>query len=68
MKKVLVTGGAGFVGYALSKVLLKKGYEVSVLDNLSIGKEAKISPYVNFLGGDIRAMDNIKDENYKLGK
>ncbi len=65
MKKVLVTGGAGFVGYALSKVLLKKGYEVSVLDNLSIGKEAKISPYVNFLGGDIRAMDNIKDENYK---
>ena len=64
MKKVLITGGAGFVGYALSKALLKKEYEVSVVDNLSIGKEAKISPYVNFLGGDIRAMDNIKNEPY----
>jgi len=64
MKKVLITGGAGFVGYALSTALLKKGYEVSVVDNLSIGKESKISPYVRFLGGDIRAMDNIKDEKY----
>jgi UDP-glucose 4-epimerase len=64
MKKILVTGGAGFVGYALSKELLKRGYEVDVIDNLSIGNEAKVSPYVNFLGGDIRAMDNIKDKSY----
>ena len=64
MKKVLVTGGAGFVGYALSAELLKRGYEVHVIDNLSIGSEAKVSPYVKFLGGDIRAMDNIKDTPY----
>lgn len=64
MKKVLVTGGAGFVGYALSSELLKKGYEVDVIDNLSIGSEAKISPYVKFLGGDVRAMDNIADKPY----
>lgn len=64
MKKALVTGGAGFVGYALTSALLKKGYDVSVIDNLSIGKEAKISPFVNFLGGDIRGMDNIKDTPY----
>jgi UDP-glucose 4-epimerase len=64
MKKVLITGGAGFVGYALSKELLKRGYEVDVIDNLSIGNEAKVSPYVNFLGGDIRAMDNIKNKPY----
>jgi UDP-glucose 4-epimerase len=64
MKKVLVTGGAGFVGYALSSELLKRGYKVHVIDNLSIGSEAKISPYVKFLGGDIRAMDNIKDTPY----
>jgi UDP-glucose 4-epimerase len=64
MKKVLVTGGAGFVGYALSLELLKRGYSVDVIDNLSIGNEAKISPFVNFLGGDIRGMDNIKDTPY----
>jgi UDP-glucose 4-epimerase len=64
MKKVLVTGGAGFVGYALSAELLKRGYEVHVIDNLSIGSEAKVSPYVKFLGGDIRAMDNIKNTPY----
>jgi UDP-glucose 4-epimerase len=64
MKKVLVTGGAGFIGYALSSELLKRGYEVDVVDNLSIGKEAKIHPFVNFLGGDVRAMDNIKDKSY----
>ena len=64
MKKVLVTGGAGFVGYALSSELLKRGYKVHVIDNLSIGSEAKISPYVKFLAGDIRAMDNIKDTPY----
>ncbi len=65
MKKVLITGGAGFVGYALSSQLLKRGYEVDVIDNLSIGNEAKIHPFVNFLGGDIRAMDNIKDKPYQ---
>jgi len=65
MKKVLVTGGAGFIGYNLTNTLLKKGYEVDIIDNLSIGKEAKINPFAKFLGGDIRAMDNIKDESYQ---
>ena len=35
MKKVLITGGAGFIGSNLSLKLLEKGYEVTVLDNLS---------------------------------
>ncbi len=64
MKKVLVTGGAGFVGYALSSELIKRGYQIDIIDNLLIGKEAKIHPFANFLGGDVRAMDNIKNESY----
>jgi UDP-glucose 4-epimerase len=65
MKKVLVTGGAGFVGYALSSELLKRGYVVDIIDNLSIGKEAKILEGANFIGGDIRAMDSIADIPYE---
>jgi UDP-glucose 4-epimerase len=65
MKKVLVTGGAGFVGYALSSELLKRGYVVDIIDNLSIGKEAKILEGANFIGGDIRAMDSIADTPYE---
>jgi UDP-glucose 4-epimerase len=64
MKKVLVTGGCGFVGYALTLELIKRGYDVDVIDNLSIGKEAKIPEGCNFLGGDIRGMDNQDDKPY----
>jgi UDP-glucose 4-epimerase len=66
MKTALVTGGCGFVGYALSQKLIERGYDVDVIDNLSIGGEAK-NPKVlgaHFLGGDVRAMDNIKDKSY----
>jgi UDP-glucose 4-epimerase len=65
MKKVLVTGGCGFVGSALVAELHRRGgYEIDVIDNLYIGKEAKIPAYSKFLGGDIRVMDNIDDKPY----
>ena len=37
-RKVLITGGAGFIGSALSKHLQEEGHEVFVLDNLSFGR------------------------------
>lgn len=66
MKKVLVTGGCGFVGFALSTKLIERGYDVDIIDNLSIGYEAKNPKVIgaNFLGGDVRAMNNIKDVPY----
>jgi UDP-glucose 4-epimerase len=39
MKRVLVTGGAGFIGSALVPELIQSGYDVHVVDNLSFGKK-----------------------------
>lgn len=57
-KKVLVTGGAGYIGSVLVGLLLEKGYYVRVLDNLSFGGEAIVGLLNNdnfdFVKGDIR--------------
>lgn len=65
--KVLVTGGCGFIGYALTKELLQKGYGVDVIDDLSIGDEAKevVTLGANMVGDDIRKMYIIKTKEYK---
>ena len=67
MNRVLVTGGAGFIGFNLSQELIIRGYSVDIIDNLSIGKESKdVSGIgVNFLGGDIREMKSIPNSPYK---
>ncbi len=42
--KVLITGGAGFIGSHLAETLLAQGHEVTILDNLSTGKLENIAP------------------------
>ena len=37
MKKVLITGGAGFIGFHLTKKFLKEGYKVDLVDNFKRG-------------------------------
>jgi UDP-glucose 4-epimerase len=55
-KKVLVTGGAGFIGSNLVGELLRGGNEVTVLDNLSSGYRTNLDPFpsVRLMEGDIR--------------
>lgn len=53
MNRVLVTGGAGFIGSHLSEALLAKGYTVRVLDNLIYGNKEWIPEGVEFIEGDI---------------
>lgn len=53
--RVLVTGGAGFIGSHLVEALVEKGHRVRVLDNLSSGRVANLRPVrgdVEFLRGD----------------
>jgi len=54
-KKILVTGGAGFIGFHLTKKLLEAGAEVTVYDNMSNGKpdNVKDNPKAKFVKGDI---------------
>lgn len=52
-KKALVTGGAGFIGSNLSRALLAKGLDVTIIDNLSMGKERNIPKGAEFVKGDI---------------
>lgn len=45
MPKALVTGGCGFIGSHLAELLLREGYEVTVLDNLSTGRRQNLDPF-----------------------
>lgn len=51
--KALVTGGAGFVGVNLVRHLLKEGYRVTVLDDLSSGSRGRIPAGAEFTKGNI---------------
>ena len=58
----LVTGGAGFIGSNLCESIIKKGYRVRCLDNLSTGKMDNIRSFMGsanfeFIEGDIRELD-----------
>ena len=52
--KLLVTGGAGYVGSVTSRLLLDAGHEVVVLDNLSTGFREAVAPEATFVEADIR--------------
>jgi UDP-glucose 4-epimerase len=52
--KLLVTGGAGYVGSVTSRLLLDAGHEVVVLDNLVTGFREAVAPDATFVEADIR--------------
>ena len=58
--KVVVVGGAGFIGSHIVDALIEAGYETHVLDNLSGGKLEQVNPETVFHKADIRELETIK--------
>jgi len=64
--RILITGGAGFIGSNLVDYFLERGHEVVCLDNLATGFEENIkhnfgNPKFNFINGDIRDFEICKE-------
>ncbi len=62
MKRILITGGTGFIGSAISNFFSKKGYKITILDNNSRGKLKRIkdnNKNINFILGDITKFEDV---------
>ncbi len=63
MEKVLIVGGAGFIGSHTADILMEQGVKVRVLDNLSSGHRSNLPdthPLMEFIEGDMRNADTVK--------
>lgn len=63
--RILVTGGAGFIGSNLTETLLTQGNEIICLDNFLTGKRENIAPFLNapafrLIEGDIRSIETCR--------
>jgi len=59
MAKILVTGGAGYIGSHTSLALTSAGYEVIVYDNLSTGRREAVLPPARLVVGDLKDIDKL---------
>lgn len=58
-KHILVTGGAGYIGSHMTRLLIEKGYEVTVLDNLSTGHMDFVPPQARLICADLKNADDV---------
>jgi UDP-glucose 4-epimerase len=58
--KVLVTGGAGYIGSVATEILVREGYEVLVFDNLQLGHREAVSEGAQFVQGDLANYGEIE--------
>jgi len=64
-KKVVVTGGAGFIGSHLAGELVRRGYHVTILDDLSTGNRENIAAKVFYKPQCCRSLSHHAPDNYQ---
>jgi UDP-glucose 4-epimerase len=57
--KILVVGGAGYIGSVCAELLLEEGHEVAVFDNLTEGHRGAVDPRADFVEGDLQDRQRI---------
>ena len=58
--KILVTGGAGFIGSHIVDAYVERGHEVFVLDNFTTGQRENLNPQARLFEADIRDTEEVK--------
>jgi UDP-glucose 4-epimerase len=69
LMKILVTGGAGFIGSHIADRYIDEGHEVVILDDMSSGKEENINPKAKFVKmdiNDVAILELFKDEKFDI--
>ena len=61
MKRILVTGGSGYIGSVVVKRLIQRGYDVVVFDNCERGHRCNVDPAAELIIGDLRNEREIMD-------
>lgn len=61
VERIIITGGAGFIGSHITDKLIAKGFKVIVIDNLSTGYKENINPRAKFYQADIRDIKKLKN-------
>ncbi|MDB5095783.1 MAG: NAD-dependent dehydratase [Cyanobacteria bacterium RYN_339] len=57
--RILITGGAGFIGSTIAEQCVSAGHDVTVYDNLTTGNRANVPATAGFIEGDIRDSDRL---------
>src|SRR3989339_534245 len=57
--RILVTGGAGFIGSNIVDAYIEAGHEVAIVDNLTTGKKENLNPKARFYNVDIRETEKL---------
>jgi UDP-glucose 4-epimerase len=59
-RRVLVTGGAGFIGSNMTDELIARGFDVTIIDNESTGEKVNINPAAKYIKGDVRENKDLE--------